>query len=69
MEVNIMKVGSFEDTELLIDTKNNMLLHKESGIHSTYEKCNDEKENLKRFAEALHSLEVRYGMYLIDNYI
>jgi hypothetical protein len=61
-----MKIGLFEHTELVIDTKNGVLMHKETGFWADYKKCDDEMENLKNFQRALKSLEIRYGLYLID---
>jgi hypothetical protein len=64
-----MKVGNFEHTELLIDTKNENLIHKTTGFQAHFKKSDDEMETLKNFQKALDDLElkeVRYGLYLID---
>lgn len=64
-----MKIGNFEHTELLIDVKNEKLIHKTTGFQVHFKKSDDEMETLKNFQKALDDLElkeVRYGLYLID---
>ncbi|HEY5563920.1 MAG TPA: hypothetical protein VIK72_19565 [Clostridiaceae bacterium] len=61
-----MKVGLFDHTELIIDKKNKVLIHRESGYCSGFEKICDEKETLKNFAIAIDNLEIKVGLWLIE---
>jgi len=57
----------FDTSELLINTKDKLLVHKETGISAHYAKSENETENLEAFERALKSLKLYYGMYLINN--
>jgi hypothetical protein len=61
-----MKIGLFDTSELLIDRLHQRLIHKESKQFVNFQKADTEDETLKRFSVALKELEIKVGIWLIE---
>ena len=61
-----MKIGLFEDKDLVVHKAHKVLIHKLSGIAVDFIITSNEEETLKNFAKAIRELELSVGLWLIE---
>jgi hypothetical protein len=61
-----VKIGLFDHEDLVIYKKQELLVHKPSNIGVEFTKAYNETEILENFAKAIKNLEIRVGLWLID---